>query len=213
VPEIEYGDTRLPERYWIKVYPCPVTGCWLWGNAHKAKGYGIITFGGRMWSAHRLMFSLVTGFDSETVCHTCDMPPCVRPDHLFAGTNALNNQDMIRKDRHGRGERARLARLTDGLVREIIALKNTNVTEASVGAKYGITQSHVGTLWRGETWQHLQIDPVLAEVVAKPVRRARPTHCRAGHLFTPENTRYRPNGTRNCKRCHADSRASGKRTA
>ncbi len=36
---VEFGDARLPERFWQKVTPCPMTGCWLWTGSH-VDGYG-----------------------------------------------------------------------------------------------------------------------------------------------------------------------------
>ncbi|MGJ0510229.1 MAG: HNH endonuclease signature motif containing protein [Methylocystis sp.] len=95
--------TRSPEvRFWEKVIRGD--GCWEWTAAKSVRGYG--TFGlrkGKMVPAHRMSWELTYGKipDGLIVCHHCDNPECVRPDHLFLGTYSDNTQDMIRKGRGG----------------------------------------------------------------------------------------------------------------
>lgn len=100
-PITEWGDTRLPEDYWENVYPCPVTGCWLWGGPTTKAGYGTYRFNGRKTTAHR---ALLLATDSvgphEVGMHSCDFPPCTNPDHVSAGTNSQNLQDCVSRGRH-----------------------------------------------------------------------------------------------------------------
>jgi hypothetical protein len=78
-------------------------GCWEWQGSLNRLGYGRFTnFDGRRdWLAHRLSYRLFIGeFDEELrVCHSCDNPRCVNPNHLFLGTAKDNTQDSIRKGR------------------------------------------------------------------------------------------------------------------
>ena len=111
-------------------------GCWTWKGGKSPRGYGKIEVCGRSLRAHRLAYELFVGPipTGLMVCHTCDNPSCVRPDHLFAGTGQENTDDKVRKGRQARGEahyartspeklargdRHGLVKLSDAQVREI----------------------------------------------------------------------------------------------
>ena len=75
-------------------------GCKIW-NGTKRKGYGKLTINGKLQSAHRASFSLFNGPIPKTfvVCHKCDCPACINPEHLFIGTHSENMLDMSQKGR------------------------------------------------------------------------------------------------------------------
>ena len=93
--------TRFPERFWEKVEKTEY--CWIWIARKNHHGYGEFTFNGKVWKSHRLSYFLSNGdFDKSLyVCHTCDNPSCVRPDHLFLASQKSNMIDMVDKKRHG----------------------------------------------------------------------------------------------------------------
>ena len=77
-------------------------GCWLLGRAGNFRGYGGVKITDRRkYAAHRVAYALVKGPipAGMLVCHRCDTPRCVRPDHLFLGTASDNMRDMIAKGR------------------------------------------------------------------------------------------------------------------
>lgn len=99
---------RIPmeQRFWSKVNK--TNGCWEWQAALDKDGYGRIGTPGKpsfSVKAHRYSWMLHFGdFDRRMlVCHHCDNPSCVRPEHLFLGTAKDNSQDMSRKQR-GKGQ-------------------------------------------------------------------------------------------------------------
>lgn len=85
-----------------------ITGkCILWEKAKTPKGYGVTTRNGKQVYAHRVAAEIAYGSIPEgmMVCHSCDNPSCINPDHLFFGTHKDNMADMRRKGRSAGGDR------------------------------------------------------------------------------------------------------------
>ena len=82
--------------------PEPNTGCYLWDGHVDKDGYGRLKREGRDLRAHRYMYQLVHRHlpDDLLVCHSCDVPACINPAHLFLGTGKDNLQDMSRKGKY-----------------------------------------------------------------------------------------------------------------
>lgn len=78
--------------------------CWIWLGGKGRRGYGKFSFNkeNKYMPAHRASYILFKGEIPENMfmCHSCDNPPCVNPDHLWYGTNKENQIDSIKKGRH-----------------------------------------------------------------------------------------------------------------
>ncbi len=158
------NDLGLPARFWAKVRKnANDGGCWEWTGSHDDKGYGTFKVGKRVRRPHRMVLEAKLGctLDPEVfACHTCDNPPCLNPDHLWAGTAQDNMRDCARKGRAGagpgnaqaRGEDAGNVTLTEEDVRAIRA--STGTTE-QVAACFGIGQSNVSKIRLRRTWKHV----------------------------------------------------------
>lgn len=150
----------LAERFWRYVRKGP--GCWEWTAARGGSGYG--TFGltrETMTPAHRFSWELHFGPipAGMLVCHHCDNPPCVRPDHLFLGTHLANMRDMDRKGRRRTsprpGEQNPNARLTEGQVREIRVRRAMGETCRALAAEFGVSQPLISYIFHRKSWAHV----------------------------------------------------------
>lgn len=166
----------LSERFWEKVDKTPGHGrdgdCWMW-TSHVAKdGYGQfwVNEKKRAERPHRLSYLMATGQDPTglLVCHKCDNPLCVRPDHLFLGTNSDNMADMSAKKRTRYhlypetvlicqpGEKNPRSKLTESEVVSIIRRHRAGESTSLLAKEFGINRNHVLKLVRGERWGHVQ---------------------------------------------------------
>lgn len=146
----------LKERFDEKWVEDPDTSCWNWmGSKHNAAmGYGRISTKGIWKLAHRVSYELHKGEISEgfLVCHTCDNPLCVNPDHLFLGTHDDNMKDMVDKKRSPLGYRNNSNKLTEEQVMNIF---NDNGSMTKIAEKYNIHRITVNNIKLGKIWSWL----------------------------------------------------------
>lgn len=150
-------DAERAEHFWSKVDKSDSEGCWLWTGSRNAKGYGHYCIRrSRTRYAHRFAYSLTYGPVSSRimVCHKCDNPPCVRPDHLFLGTNSDNIQDSLKKGRFPVGDASPQSRITDDQVAAIRLLDDIRLGIPSqekrlLAIAVGISLGHLNDLLVG----------------------------------------------------------------
>lgn len=94
----------IDEAFWRKVDWSDLDGCWLWTGSTRGKGYGRLSWQGKSIFATHVALGLsgIELLPGQMACHHCDNPICVRPDHLFVGTNSDNMRDMLAKGRANR---------------------------------------------------------------------------------------------------------------
>lgn len=150
--------TEAPEqRFWSLADKSG--DCWEWKGTKKGNGYGQFFFDGHRWIAHRAAWTFAFGEIPKglAVCHRCDNPRCVRPDHLFLGTWAENNQDRHRKGRSGaaKGEQNGKARLTEDSVRQIRHLHTQGFGYRAIARRFSMSRSAIAHIVQGRSWSHV----------------------------------------------------------
>ncbi len=150
--------TRLIGRFWSRVHK--TRGCWLWTALKNPKGYGLFPVRARERCvlAHRFSWELGKGRIPDGMCvlHHCDVRNCVRPSHLFLGTQTDNLRDMYEKGRHPKGEDRGHAKLTNAQVLEMRARYAAGgIRQKDLAKDYGIVQATVSFIVRHVTWTHL----------------------------------------------------------
>jgi hypothetical protein len=131
------------------------TGCIVWTRGKAKAGYGMLRHGGKTFTTHRLAYELARGPipDGMFVCHSCDNPACVNPDHLFLGTPADNMRDMHDKGRGSVGERHGGAKLTADDVAAIRAAVAAGALQREVADQYGLRQGYVSRIVNWLIWR------------------------------------------------------------
>ena len=157
-------------RFFDKVSPEPNSGCWLWCGTVIPDGYGMVRVGSRTdgsrrgalahrfsWEMHR--GPIPTGLH---VCHHCDVPSCVNPDHLFLGTDQDNTDDKMRKGRHATqrgvsfaGHRSGHEKLNASDIPDIRRRLKGGELHRAIAADYGVVPSNISQIAAGKTWRHV----------------------------------------------------------
>ena len=132
--------------------------CWEWGAYKDRDGYGTIWIAGRQQKAHRASYQLYIGEIPPRlcVCHRCDNPGCVNPDHLFLGTHADNAHDHVNKGRGFRpvmsGEKNVSAKLTEAQVIEIRARHSYGAKNVDLAKEFGVAQQTISMIVCCHNW-------------------------------------------------------------
>ena len=146
-----------------KSIPVPGCGCWLWERSTYPSGYGETGITNAPRRAHRASYAAFIGQipAGAVVCHKCDTPSCVNPDHLFLGSQFDNMADCARKHRHGtrthpsriaRGERHGMAKLDFDVVKRIRARRKDGISYRALAVEFEISPTHACEICRGLVW-------------------------------------------------------------
>ena len=135
--------------------------CWIWNDKLLSTDYGVFYISGTSYLAHRMSYALfIDAIPKELfVCHKCDNPSCVNPDHLWLGTQADNMADAAKKGRMPRGEKSTNSKLTEKQITELLNLYATgNYSQEQIAKMFSISRTVVSNLLHNKTWKHLDLD-------------------------------------------------------
>ena len=153
----------MEERFWEKVDKSSASGCWFWTAGKNPSGYGVFYLSKERQAikAHRVSYEIEFGRipKGKLCCHKCDNPSCVRPSHLFLGTDADNMRDMAQKGRNRyavrRGVKNPKAKLDPEKVREIRRLYGT-MPIVSMAEKFNVSWPTIYHAAIRKTWKHVE---------------------------------------------------------
>jgi hypothetical protein len=155
---------RIPEnpevRFLRKVIK--TDNCWLWvGAKHSHKGYGSFSNGKKIVKTHRFAYEHFIGPIPENMCvlHKCDTPSCVRPEHLFLGSNQDNVDDKLSKNRHPKGQICVNSKLSD---EQVVEIKKAQLSyywgqNSDLANVYNVSNRTISDIKIGKRWTHISI--------------------------------------------------------
>jgi len=163
----------VEERFWERVDKTNRDdNCWVWLGSKDKDGYGHLMYKGRRWQgAHRVSWEMVNGEIPEgiCICHECDHPWCVNPDHLFPGTSQDNTHDRMVKGRSAKGfcngqythpekrcrgehhPRARYSWVEICEIRERFSAGG--VTRGQLAREYSTDTTNITRILKGDVWK------------------------------------------------------------
>lgn len=158
----------FPERFWKKVNkdgPIPshmphLGQCWMWMGATDKRGRGNIATQGHhiirhTWGSWLLHIGPIP--NGMCVCHHCDNPNCVRPDHLWLGTQFQNVKDCKNKNRRAKGEMIGASKLTEVQVLEIRRryVRRDSNNNRKLIKEFGICLDTFYNVTSRTSWKHI----------------------------------------------------------
>lgn len=146
---------RPIERFWSKVKKTKT--CWIWTTG-KRKGYGVFCIKFKTLKAHRFSWEICKGPIPKNilVLHKCDNRACVKPSHLFLGTQQDNMKDMMSKNRQAKGEKHSQVKLTEKEVLRIRYLYSKgNISQRKLAKQFNVTQPMITNIVKRQNWKHI----------------------------------------------------------
>ncbi len=150
----------VKNRFYAKVLIPNNDGCMLWAGCLTPKGYGSFRVKGKDTHASRFSYLLHCGNIPKNlcICHKCDNPACVSPEHLFIGTQKQNVMDMIKKNRqnYAKGSKIGLSKLNEEKVKNIknlIGEKKLSLSEVS--KIFNVSIRNIYKILQGKIWRHV----------------------------------------------------------
>ena len=157
-------NKKLEKRFWSKVQLPKdlINECWIWTAGTKQDGYGIFYLKGYVNDnkvrAHRLSYEYYHGSINPPdlfVCHKCDNPICVNPNHLFLGTNQENQYDRFNKDRQAIGTKNGRSKLTELDVIDIRDLFKNGMTIQELANLYNMGWTTISNIIKRNNWKNI----------------------------------------------------------
>lgn len=147
------------ERFWQQVQKTDT--CWIWTGSNT-RGYGVMAMNGAMYRVHRFSWELHNGPIPKglMVCHRCDNPSCVRPDHLYAGSAKQNMHDCLSRGRYPyrfalENPKSKLTPNDVRMIREVYP----TVQAPQLARRYGVHKKTIYDVIHRRSWLSVEPQP------------------------------------------------------
>jgi IS30 family transposase len=163
----EYSDKRkrprlnklqIKER--IESHIVSKNGCWLTDVKIDVNGRPRLSFNNKSLIFARVVYEVYKGDFPKNlfICHTCDNPLCVNPDHLYVGTSTDNGRNKKRRNRQAKGSKIGMSKLTEDQVTKIKELLlEGQLSFRQIAEMFGVTSGTIGVINKGKSWNHVNV--------------------------------------------------------
>lgn len=150
-------ETSLLSKLQAAYIPVPESGCWLWEGRTDKDGYGITSYKCKAMKTHRASWIVFRGEIPKgfCVCHKCDNPSCINPDHLFVGTNLDNVKDRDKKNRAATMEKSGCTKFKKEDVIKIRNMHKDGISYNAIGKMFSTSATTIRRIVLRQTWSLL----------------------------------------------------------
>lgn len=149
--------TKSIDKFWLKTNKRSDDECWIYVGGKDKDGYAQFWDGDNQVHTRAHIYSakihLGKKMPNMCVCHKCDNPSCVNPNHLFYGTALDNQQDKMAKNRQAKGESQGHSKLTNEQIEQIRA--RANESYKVLCKEFNLVPSTVYRIWHNQSWKHI----------------------------------------------------------
>lgn len=150
------------DRFWDRVDKTPGYGpngdCWLWTGSCVESGHGRVKREGKLILTHRYSYKITHGLYPEPCgLHTCDVPSCVNPSHIYAGTKQDNARDKMVRGRCNspKGSQVRVSKLKEMDIPVVRTLLSQGHSYRAVAQRFGVSSTSIRWIATGRTWKEV----------------------------------------------------------
>lgn len=125
-------------------------GCWIYEKGREKNGYCRVMINYKRYGAHRLSYMFYMGKipKGKFICHKCDVPACINPNHLFPGSQKENILDCAKKGRL----KTKLKPSDIKVIRSICQ----DFSFRKIGRMFGVHHNTVIDIVKRKWWAHIQ---------------------------------------------------------